>query len=87
VRDDDLTVYLARCLGGVACGIIATLYAAAPRPAQHVDLFGLIANVGVILTLVHVWGAIVRRQPWTETAEIALYATVTGAALWLRATL
>jgi hypothetical protein len=33
---------------------------------------------------VHLWGALRRMQPWTETAEIALYALVTGIALWIR---
>jgi hypothetical protein len=37
-------------------------------------LFRLIQIIGALMTGVHVWGAVRREQPWTETAEIPLYA-------------
>jgi hypothetical protein len=39
---------------------------------------------GALLTVAHVWGALTRRQPWTETVEIALYAGLTALFVWLR---
>jgi hypothetical protein len=68
-----LTKYFARCLGGVAVAIVSLCFLAAGHPEQNLILFDLIVIVGAIMTAVHVWGALERTQPWTETAEIALY--------------
>ena len=80
----DLAVYLGRCLGGVAIAIVVAAFRAAPAPAGHPLVFELIAVSCGLLTLVHVWGALRRTQPWTETVEIALYAAVTAIAVILR---
>jgi len=80
----DLAVYLGRCLGGVAVAIVVAAFRAAPAPARHPVVLELIAVSCGLLTLVHVWGAVRRTQPWTETAEIALYAVVTAIAVALR---
>lgn len=85
--DDDLTVYLGRCLGAVAIAVIACAYRAAPAPAANPILFELIAVIGILLAGVHAWGALRRRQPWTETVEIALYVLVAILAVSLRRTL
>jgi hypothetical protein len=77
----ELTVYLGRCLGGVATTICLACFAAVPHPERHMQLFDMIALVGAIMTGVHVWGAIRRVQPWTETAEIGLYAALTALAI------
>ncbi len=83
-RDEDnhLLLYFARCLGAVALALVGCFAAIAPRASQHGRFFDLIVVVGVLLAGVHVWGAVRKQQPWTETAEIGLYA---GAALaaWL----
>jgi uncharacterized protein YjeT (DUF2065 family) len=80
---DDLARYFGRCLGAVAIAICLACLRAAPHPRANAILFQLIAGAGFLLTIVHVWGAVERRQPWTETAEIALYAALTAVSLWL----
>jgi hypothetical protein len=84
---DDLTEYLGRCLGALAIAIVYACLRAAPQPRAHLELFEMLIVAGSLLTLVHVWGAITRRQPWTETVEIALYGGLTAAFVWLRTTL
>ena len=84
---DDLAEYLGRCLGGVAIAIVIGCFRAAPHPRANLALFDLLIAAGALLTVAHVWGALARRQPWTETAEIALYAGLTALFLWLRITL
>jgi hypothetical protein len=79
-----LTIYLARCVGGVAIAICIGCFRAAPNPAAHAIVFEVVAAVGALMTVVHVWGALERSQPWTETAEIALYAGLTVVAWALR---
>ncbi len=76
-ENTDLTVYLGRCLGAVALVITFLALRAASNPAQHRYVFEIIGLVSGLMTLIHVWGAIRRVQPWTETVEIALYATMT----------
>ena len=39
---------------------------------------------GFLLGAVHIWGALRREQPWTETAEIPLYVGLGALALWIR---
>jgi hypothetical protein len=72
--DTDLTEYFGRCLGGVATAVLWACVRAAPEPARHRLLFELLLGIAGTMCFVHVLGAVRRRQPWTETAEIALYA-------------
>ncbi len=81
---DHLTLYFGRCLGAVALAIVAICFRAAPRASAHALLFELLAAAGALLALVHVWGAIRKQQPWTETVEIVLYAGAAAAAWALR---
>jgi hypothetical protein len=87
IGEDPLLLYFARCLGGVAVAICAIAIRAAPMPKENAVLFDLFVAVGAILTGVHVYGAVKKQQPWTETAEIALYAGVVAIAAWIRSTL
>jgi hypothetical protein len=78
----DLTVYLGRSLGAVAVALSTGALRAARRPEEHRIIFEVGFLTGVLLAAVHVWGALLRRQPWTETAEIAFWsAMAAGAAL------
>jgi hypothetical protein len=74
---DDLALYFGRCLGAVAVAVVFATMRAAPRPRDHLAVLEIIIVTAALLTGVHVWGAVRRRQPWTETVEIALYAGVT----------
>ncbi|HTL13278.1 MAG TPA: hypothetical protein VL588_12365 [Bdellovibrionota bacterium] len=83
-RERDLVVYLGRCLGAAGLAIGAGAWMAAANPAGNLVLIDLLIVAGGLLTLIHIWGAIRREQPWIETAEIALYAIVTAALLGAR---
>jgi hypothetical protein len=80
---DPLTLYFGRCLGAVALAIVGCCFRAAPRASTHPILFELLGAAGVLLALVHAWGALKRQQPWTETVEIALYGGAAAAAFLL----
>jgi hypothetical protein len=80
--DTDLTVYLGRSLGAVGVALNLGILRAARRPAEHRIIFEVAFLAAALLAAVHVWGALLRRQPWTETAEIALWsAAAAGAAI------
>jgi hypothetical protein len=80
--DTDLTVYLGRSLGAVAVALSTGALRAARRPEEQRTMVEVGLLTGALLTAVHVWGALLRRQPWTETAEIAFWsAMAAGAAL------
>ena len=86
-EDTRLAAYFGRCLGAVAVALVFGCLRAARDPANHPLIFEILSLTGALLLLVHIWGAIRRQQPWTETAEIALYAVATGLAIWIRCTL
>ena len=79
-EDTDLTVYLGRSLGAVATALSVGGLLAARDPRRHRIVFPIAAVAGFLLTGVHVWGAIQKRQPWTETAEIVFWAAVAAGA-------
>lgn len=79
----ELAIYLGRCLGALALVLVGACFRAASRPAQHPMVFEIIVGASALLTLVHLWGAIRKTQPWTETVEVLLYAAVTAGAYWV----
>jgi len=79
--DTDLTVYLGRSLGAVAVALGAGALRAARRPEEHPVMFDVAFMTGALLAAVHVWGALLRRQPWTETAEIGFWSAMAAGAL------
>lgn len=83
-EETALTVYFGRCLGAVAVAICGACFVAAAHPEEHRLLFDLIAAVGVLMVGVHAWGWLRRAQPWTETAEIPLYAALAALAIACR---
>jgi hypothetical protein len=80
-EDTDLTVYLGRSLGAVATALSVGGLLAARDPRRHRIVFPMAAVAASLLTGVHVWGAIQKRQPWTETIEILFWAAVTVGAV------
>jgi hypothetical protein len=69
----DLAVYFGRCLGGVVCVLAAMGLVAAHEVLVQPFFFKLLlAAVGVNI-VVHVWGAIKKIQPKSETIEIAVW--------------
>ena len=79
-EDTDLTVYLGRSLGAVATALSLGGLLAARDPRRHRIVFAMAAVAGSLLTGVHIWGAIQKKQPWTETAEIPFWAAVAAGA-------
>jgi hypothetical protein len=80
--DTDLTVYLGRSLGAVAVALSTGALRAARRPEEQRTMVEVGFLTGALLTAVHVWGALLRRQPWTETAEIAFWSAMAAGALF-----
>lgn len=83
-ENKELTIYFGQCLGGVATAIILAIVRAIPDPGSHKLILELIFFVTGLMTVVHVWGAIRRKWPWTETVEIGMYAAVAIGAFWIR---
>jgi hypothetical protein len=85
-EDTDLAVYLGRCIGGLAVGVIVVAVHASFAPREHRIVFELLFVGSALLTLVHVKGALEGRQPRAETYEIVLYGALTvasGAFYWM----
>ncbi|MFD3533265.1 hypothetical protein [Streptomyces sp. NPDC058664] len=76
VENSDVTVYLGRCLGAVALAIAVAAYSSIGEPGQVLLIFDLLILTSFLMVAIHVWGAIRRAQPWTETAEIFLYLAI-----------
>lgn len=77
----NLALYFGRCLGAFAL----TMSGAAWYVAQHAGLqrffFAMLIFIFAMMIVIHVLGAIQDAQPWTETAEIALWAALLSASL------
>jgi hypothetical protein len=76
----ELSDYFGRCLGAVALGVAAGGAAAVRNPAKHRSHFVLLEVGCWLLAAAHVRGALERRQPAIETAEIAGWAAFALAA-------
>ena len=70
---DDLTVYFGRSLGAVLCVLSAFALVAAGDRAVQPFFYGIMLAGFAITAAVHVWGALRRIQPVTETAEIVVW--------------
>jgi len=73
-EDTDLAIYFGRCLGVLAVVLSASVLCAGLGGDGVLLMFQLMIPVFIGMTLVHVWGAIRRIQPVTETIEIAFWA-------------
>lgn len=72
-QQTDLTVYFGRCLGAfilILEGLM--LRAALTGEAMH-TAFELLAATATMMIVVHVYGALKRIQPLSETLEIGFY--------------
>ena len=71
--DHDLTVYFGRSLGAVLCVLSVFALVAAGDPSVQPFFYGIMLGGFAITAAVHVWGAVRRIQPATETAETAAW--------------
>jgi len=66
----DLAVYFGRCLGGVICVMGIFAFTASSTALTQKFYFNLIMANFIIMIFVHIYGAIKKIQPITETYEI-----------------
>jgi hypothetical protein len=78
----DLTTYFARVVGAIVSALAVYALAASRQPGRHRSLFTLIAGIGALMALVHLWG--IGAQPASESIEVAVYAGLAAVALWAR---
>ena len=71
--ETDLAIYFGRCLGAVILVLAAFALVAAGEPTVQPFFFGIAIANFTLMVGVHAWGAIRGIQPWTETAEIAIW--------------
>jgi hypothetical protein len=83
----DLAVYFGRCLGAAALALLYGMFRAARDPALQPLVFELAAIVAGTLCVVHIVGFLRKQQPWTETAEIPIYAALALFSAWVRSRL
>ena len=70
----DLAVYFGRCLGAFILIVELLMLRAAFTGTGLVFTFQVLIAVAVLMTIVHIWGALQRIQPISETLEIGMYA-------------
>lgn len=71
--DTDLAIYFGRCLGGLGLAVCGLALHAGLTGQGTVVVFNLLFGGFGFITIAHVWGAIQRIQPITETLEIAFW--------------
>ena len=69
----DLAVYFGRCLGAVVTVMAVFAFVAARTPAVQPFFFAFVLSAVAVNILVHVYGALRKIQPLTETVEIAFW--------------
>jgi hypothetical protein len=73
-EDRDLALYFGRCLGAFALVLAALILRAAITGDNVVVTYQVILAASAMMVLVHVWGALERVQPKSETYEIGAWA-------------
>lgn len=71
--DTDLAVYFGRCLGALLLVLEGLTFRAALTGAAVLVTFQIIIAACALMILVHVYGAVKRIQPITETIEIGVW--------------
>ncbi len=69
----DLAIYFGRCLGAFILIVEMLMLRAALTGTGLVFTFQVLIAVAVLMTIVHIWGAVQRIQPISETLEIGMY--------------
>ena len=74
--ETDLAVYFGRCLGAFALVLDGMAFRAAFNGEAIRFVFEVGLAFAVLMVIVHVYGAVKRIQPITETVETALWAVL-----------
>lgn len=69
----DLAVYFGRCLGAFILIVEALMLRAGLTGEALLTTFEVLAAVATLMVLVHIYGALKRIQPLSETLEIGMY--------------
>jgi hypothetical protein len=72
-QQTDLAVYFGRCLGAFILIVELLMLRAAVDGTGLLFTFQVLLAVSAIMIVVHVWGALLRIQPVSETLEIGMY--------------
>ena len=80
----DVATYFGRCLGAVAIALSGLALWGAREPERWRSLFVIIVVAGVLLSVVHLRGAIEDSQPLVEHLETIGYAAFAALAWWCR---
>jgi hypothetical protein len=72
--ETDLAVYFGRCLGAFIVVVEALMLRAGLTGEGLVFTFQTLLAIAALMFIVHIWGAVLRIQPFTETVEIGMYA-------------
>jgi hypothetical protein len=72
-QETDLAVYFGRCLGAFVLIVELLMLRAAVTGTGLVLTFQVLLAVAAFMIVVHVWGALLRTQPISETLEIGMY--------------
>jgi len=72
-QQTDLTVYFGRCLGAFILIVELLMLRAAVSGTGLIFTFQVLLAVAAFMIVVHVWGALLRIQPISETLEIGMY--------------
>ena len=75
-QQTDLTVYFGRCLGAFILIVELLMLQAAVTGTGLVLTFQVLLAVSAFMIVVHVWGALLRIQPVSETLEIGMYSVL-----------
>lgn len=72
----DLAVYFGRCLGALVLVVEAFAMRAALSGANLVAAFEIMTAIVALMIPVHIYGALKKIQPITETLEIGFWCTL-----------
>jgi hypothetical protein len=74
--ETDLAVYFGRCLGAFILIVEALMLRAGLTGEAIHATFEVLASVAIMMIVVHIYGALKRIQPLTETLEIGFYSAL-----------
>lgn len=72
-QERDLAIYFGRCLGAFILVIEALMLRAGLNGEGLLFTYQVLLGVAALMVIVHIWGALLRIQPISETLEIGMY--------------
>ncbi len=72
-QERDLAIYFGRCLGAFVLVIEALMLRAGLNGVGLLFIYQALLGVAALMVIVHIWGALLRIQPISETLEIGMY--------------